>query len=263
MGAALRQPIVGGNWKMHGSRERVAEFCEYLNRAPLPEDVQILLFPPVGYLIDFATGLVGGRIQLGAQDLHTEAAGAYTGETSGAMIRDLGARWVLVGHSERRTHGDENNDLVAEKFSVALQAGLLPMLCVGESLNEREAGLAEDVVGGQLDAVASRVGAAGLARGAIAYEPVWAIGTGRTATPEQAEHMHGFIRAAVGRKSATAGASMRILYGGSVKPDNAAGLFNRGDIDGGLIGGASLQAASFLQIAAAASRLATNQGGER
>ena len=259
MEAAVRRPIVGGNWKMYGSRERVAQFCDRLLGARLPDDVEILLFPPIGYLADFAAGLAGCGVQLGGQDLHTNPEGAFTGETSGAMIGDLGGRWVLVGHSERRRHGAESNELVAEKFAAALESGLLPILCVGETLNEREAGLAEAVVGAQLGAVLELVGAPGLGRGAVAYEPVWAIGTGRTATPGQAERMHAVIRAAIGRENETVGATLRILYGGSVKPDNAGELFSRSNIDGGLIGGASLDAASFLQIVVAGSR---PDGGE-
>ncbi len=254
MAAKARRPIVGGNWKMYGSRERVARFCEQLKQTPLPDDVEMLLLPPIGYLADFAAAVVGSPVQLGGQDLHVETEGAYTGEISGSMIKDLGGRWVLVGHSERRLHGGESNELVAEKFVVALDAGLSPILCVGESLSDREAGLAEAVVSRQLDAVLNRVGAANLGRGAVAYEPVWAIGTGRTATPEQAERMHAFIRAVIAGKSEAVSASVRVLYGGSVKPDNAMELFNQGNIDGGLIGGASLEPSSFLEIVAAGSR---------
>ena len=238
---------------MHGSRELVARFCAVLNGAPLADDVEVLLFPPVGHLAGFAAGLESARVTLGAQDLHVETEGAYTGEISGPMIGDLGGRWVLVGHSERRTGRRESNELVARKFAAALSAGLAPIACVGESLEEREAGFAGEVVRRQLDAVLDVVGAAGVSRGAIAYEPVWAIGTGKTASPEQAEDMHGFIREAIEQLDAATARSVRILYGGSVKPGNAAELFGRENIDGGLIGGASLDPDGFLEIVAAAS----------
>ena len=247
----MRRPIVAGNWKMYGSGERVARFCRALNEAPLAGEVDVLLFPPVGYLMPFVAGLGSRRVELGAQDLHVEPEGAYTGEISGAMIKDLGARWVLVGHSERRQYRGESNELVAAKYAAALKVELIPILCVGESLAEREAGAAQEIVSGQLQAVLDLVGASGLSRGVVAYEPVWAIGTGRTATPDQAEDMHACIRASIGGADAEVGRSLRILYGGSVKPDNAAELFGQGNIDGGLIGGAALEPESFLKIAAA------------
>ncbi len=237
---------------MYGSMERVERFCSALNRAPSGDDVEVLLFPPVGYLQGFVAGLGSARVELGAQDLHVEPEGAYTGETSGRMIRDLGGRWVLVGHSERRAGRGESDELVARKYAAALHAGLAPIVCVGESLDDREAGFAQEVVRRQLDAVVAAVGAEGLGRGAVAYEPVWAIGTGRTATPEQAENMHGFIREAIDDVDETTGRTVRILYGGSVKADNAAELFAQPNIDGGLIGGASLEPDSFLGIVAAA-----------
>ena len=249
----MRQPIVAGNWKMFGSGDRVARFCRALNEARCPGDVAVLLFPPVGYLSTFVAGLESTWVQLGAQDLHVRSEGAHTGETSGAMIKDLGGRWVLVGHSERRLHQAETNELVAAKFATALSAGLTPIVCVGETLQEREAGIADEVVHRQLQTVLDVVGTTGLTRGAIAYEPVWAIGTGHAATAEQAENMHGFIRADIGRRNEAAGRSVRILYGGSVKPENAAELFGQPNIDGGLVGGASLAPDSFLKIVAAGS----------
>ena len=239
---------------MFGSRKRVRRFCRALRDAPLDGEVQLLLFPPVGYLADFAAGLGGIGAELGAQNLHEAAEGAYTGEISGPMIRDLGGRWVLVGHSECRAGWGEDDRTVAAKFASALQAELAPILCLGETLAEREAGAAKAVVARQLAAVLSGPGAGRLGRGAIAYEPVWAIGTGRTATPEQAQEMHAFIRAALCRADEAQARRVRVLYGGSVKPENAAALFAQPDIDGGLVGGASLEPASFLAIAAAASR---------
>lgn len=244
----MRRRMVAGNWKMHGSAGRVGRFCEALNQTGFGGDVDVLLFPPVGYLAAFVAGLEPMRLELGAQNLHVQPEGAYTGEMSGAMIRDLGGRWVLVGHSERRQYSGENDELVAEKCAAALDAGLAPILCVGESLRERETGAAEAVVHEQLQSVLDVVGPGGLSRGAVAYEPVWAIGTGRTATPEQAEDMHAFMRRSIGRLDAEVGRSLRILYGGSVKPDNAAELFAQRNIDGGLVGGAALEPASFLKI---------------
>ena len=249
----MRRPIVAGNWKMYGSGERVARFCRALNETRLVGDVEVLLFPPVGYLAPFVAGLESRRVGLGAQDLHVSPEGAYTGEISGGMIRDLGGRWVLVGHSERRMYRGESNELVAEKYVAALNAELTPIVCVGESLDEREAGAAQDVVNEQLQAILDRAGAQGLGRGAVAYEPVWAIGTGRTATPDEAEDMHACIRASVARVDEDVGRSLRILYGGSVKPDNAAELFGQVNIDGGLVGGAALEPDSFLKIVAAGS----------
>ncbi len=249
----MRQPIVAGNWKMFGSRQRVLGFCQAVNQARLADDVQVLLFPPVGYLPAFAADLRAPRVQLGAQDLHVQPEGAYTGEISGGMIKDLGGHWVLVGHSERRMQRAETDAVVAEKFAAALAAGLTPILCVGESLPEREAGTADEVVHRQLRTVLDVVGAGGLGRGAVAYEPVWAIGTGRAATAAQAEAMHESIRAGIARVDAAVARSVRILYGGSVKPENAAELFAQRNIDGGLVGGASLVAESFLRIVAAAS----------
>ncbi len=237
---------------MYGSKDRVARFCAALNGALPMGDVDVLLFPPVAYLSEFVAGVGSTEVALGAQDLHVEAEGAYTGEISGGMIRDLGGRWVLVGHSERRSGRGESNELVARKFAAALDAGLAPIACVGETLEERETGFANEVVRGQLEAVLDVVGVAGLSRGAVAYEPVWAIGTGRTATPEQAQSMHGFIRESIERIDEATGRSLRVLYGGSVKPTNAAALFAEDDIDGGLIGGASLEPESFLKMVAAA-----------
>jgi triosephosphate isomerase len=198
--------------------------------------------------------LQGSVIALGAQDLCEQTGeGAYTGEVSGAMLRDAGCRYVIVGHSERRTIYGEDDQRVAEKFFAARAAGLTPILCVGERLEERERGDTEAVVARQLDAVLNREGgAAALAGAVIAYEPVWAIGTGRTATPEQAQQVHAFIRRRIAGRDRGVADRLQILYGGSVKPGNAAELFAMADIDGGLIGGASLDAEHFLAICRAA-----------
>ncbi len=253
----MRRPIVAGNWKMYGSTHRVEQFTAALNAADVTADVQLLVFPPIAYLHGFATSLDANDIELGAQDLHVEQEGAFTGEVSGTMIAELGGRWALTGHSERRQYQSESDALVASKFVAALDAGLTPILCVGETLAERDAGHAAAVVTRQLGAVLESAGIERLGRGVVAYEPVWAIGTGKTATPNQAQEMHRVIRdrvrAAPDEQSSEIAASLRILYGGSVKPDNAAELFRQDDIDGALVGGASLEADSFLRIAAAAS----------
>jgi triosephosphate isomerase len=213
-----------------------------------------VLFPPTGYLPVLGDALESAglrdRVELGGQNLHTEAEGAFTGEMSGEMLADLGADWVLVGHSERRAYAGESNELVAAKAAAALRAGLRPMVCVGETDAEREGGRAEAVVIEQLEAVLSRCGADALLAGsAVAYEPVWAIGTGKTATPALAEEMHARIRAVLARHSKRLAEALPILYGGSIKEGNAEALFAEENIDGGLIGGASLKAAELLAIA--------------
>jgi triosephosphate isomerase (TIM) len=214
-----------------------------------------LVFPPFVYLADVARLLAGTPIGLGAQDLCAEGQGAFTGEVSGAMLADVGCTHVLVGHSERRTLYGEDDTLVARKFAAALAANLTPVLCVGEQLSEREAGVTEAVISRQLDAVVAVAGMAGLARGIVAYEPVWAIGTGRTATREQAQQAHAFIRGRVAARDASIAAGLAILYGGSCKAANAAELFGMPDVDGGLIGGASLKAEEFLAIWSAAAEV--------
>ncbi len=237
---------------MHGSREAVAGFCAALRGAGLGSELDVLVFPPVAYLGQFAEGVRGAGVAVGAQDLHPAAQGAHTGGVSGAMIAELGGRWVLVGHSERRSEHGESDALVAAKFGAALSTGLKPVLCVGETLAERQAGEAEAVVARQLQAVIQAVGVNGVAQGAVAYEPVWAIGTGETARPEEAAAMHRLVRKTIAAADGALAESVRVIYGGSVNPHNAAELFNEPDIDGGLIGGASLQAETFLAIVAAA-----------
>ncbi|MEZ5559669.1 MAG: triose-phosphate isomerase [Pseudomonadales bacterium] len=248
----MRRALVAGNWKMHGDARLVAEFAAGLTAAALPASVDVLLLPPAPYLGSMAAALRGSRILVGAQNVHAEPQGAFTGEIAAEMVRDVGAAWTLVGHSERRQLFAEADAQVAEKYQAALRAGLRPILCVGESLAERESGKAEAVVLAQLDAVIDRVGAQGLDRGLIAYEPVWAIGTGRTATPEQAQDMHGSIRQWLADLGGELGRSVSILYGGSVKAANARALFEQPDIDGGLVGGASLDLAEFMAIVRAA-----------
>jgi triosephosphate isomerase len=245
----MRRKFVAGNWKMHGSRASAQALVDAIAQAPA-QACEVAVFPPFPYLPE----LIGraGSVIFGAQDVSVHDKGAYTGEVAASMIKDIGATHTLVGHSERRQYHAESNELVAGKFAQAQAAGLTPVLCVGETLEQRDGGRTEEIVAAQLDAVLKRSGIAALTQALIAYEPVWAIGTGRTATPEQAQAVHAFIRGKLARENATISGSVRVLYGGSVKPDNAAALFAQTDIDGGLIGGASLVAADFLAICAAA-----------
>ena len=215
--------------------------------------VKVAVCPPYPYLAQVQQSLSGSGVAWGAQNLSQFDAGAYTGEVSGTMLVDFGCRYVIVGHSERRTLFGESNDLVAEKYAAALKAGLTPILCVGETLAQREEGSTESVVAAQLQAVLQRNGAQSFAQAVIAYEPVWAIGTGRTASPDEAQAVHAFIRRYLGAKDAAVAEKVQVLYGGSVKGNNAAQLFAMGDIDGGLIGGASLDVQEFATICRAAS----------
>ncbi|MCZ6640682.1 MAG: triose-phosphate isomerase [Gammaproteobacteria bacterium] len=259
--------LVAGNWKMHGSLSFVSEFAaSFLDvlttMGAHDTGCQVLIFPPNVYLGELARTFANSEVELGAQNLNPEMEGAFTGEVAGEMISDIGGRWVLVGHSERRQYFADNDSLVARKFAAALRAGLKPILCVGETLEERDAGQAEEVVRRQLQAVFDEVGVARFASGTVAYEPIWAIGTGRTASPQQAQEMHNTIRKYIGDAGTVAGTDaqtnegqitdMQILYGGSVKPDNAAALFAEPDIDGGLVGGASLDPEAFAAIVNAA-----------
>jgi triosephosphate isomerase len=251
----MRQPLVAGNWKMNGARAGVGELLDGV-KAGMGEvrTAEVAVCPPFVFIPEAASRLQGTAIAWGGQNLSTHASGAYTGEVAASMLTDFGCKYVIVGHSERRTLYGEDDAVVAEKFEVARKAGLVPIFCVGETLEEREANATETVVARQLDAVLERFGAQALSAGVIAYEPVWAIGTGRTATPEQAQDVHAFIRGRVAAKDAVVAAGIRILYGGSMKPDNAAELMAKPDIDGGLIGGASLKASDFLAICRAANR---------
>ena len=249
----MRQPLVAGNWKMNGSRESVRALLDGLKQGIGQVEVaEVAVCPPFIYIPDVQEQLQGTAIAWGGQDVSTEASGAYTGEISTAMLLDFGCRYVIVGHSERRSYHGESDELVAKKYAAARAAGLIPILCVGETLEERESGVTEQVVARQLDAVIDLEGVSALAGGVIAYEPVWAIGTGRTATPEQAQEVHAFIRGRVAQQDGAVAEGLRILYGGSMKPGNAAELLAKPDIDGGLIGGASLQAEDFLGICTAA-----------
>jgi triosephosphate isomerase len=249
----MRRPLVAGNWKMNGSTTAARTLLDGIV-GPVGglRAAEVAVCPPFVFLRDAATQLAGSSVALGAQSLCEHESGAYTGEVSGAMLRDLGCSYVIVGHSERRQYFGETNALVARKFARALATDLVPILCVGETLAEREAGQTEAVVTRQLAAVVEGSGIGAFAGAVIAYEPVWAIGTGRTATPQQAQAVHACIRGWLAAASATVAAGIRLLYGGSVKGANAAELFAEPDIDGGLIGGASLNAGEFMTICQAA-----------
>ncbi len=238
---------------MHGSRAANGALLGELERRLQPEwPIDVVVFPPFVYLADAARLLDDGQIQLGAQDVCAEPGGAFTGQVGASMLKDVGCRYVIVGHSERRRLYHEDDALVARKFAAVLQVGLTPVLCIGETLEEHEAHQAERVVSRQIDAVMAMNGIANFARGIVAYEPVWAIGTGRTASPQQAQTVHAFLRGRIAAHDAKIAEQLRILYGGSVKGGNAAELFAMPDVDGGLVGGASLSAEEFLQICAAA-----------
>jgi triosephosphate isomerase len=245
--------LVVGNWKMHGSRAFNAELIGGLLAADLATTApraEVAVCPPFVFLAEVVVALQGSAIGVGSQDVSVQAQGAYTGEVAGPMIRELGAKYAIVGHSERRSYHAESDQLVADKAKAALSHGLIPIVCVGETLAEREAGQTEVVVGRQLKAVTDTLGEQ-ITQAVVAYEPVWAIGTGKTASPEQAQAVHAFLRAQL-KAALPAAAGVPLLYGGSVKPDNAAQLFAQADIDGGLIGGAALKAADFAAIARAA-----------
>ncbi len=248
----MRQPLVAGNWKMNGSLDSVRELLDGIKAGIGDVKVaEVAVCPPSIYIPAASAALQGSVVSVGGQDVSVHASGAYTGETAGPMLADLGCKYVIIGHSERRTYHGESDELVADKFEAALAAGLVPIFCIGETLEEREGGVMEEVLGRQVDAVLNR-GAELLGKGVIAYEPVWAIGTGKTATPEQAQDVHAFIRGRIAAQDAGVAEGIRILYGGSMKPGNARELLAKPDIDGGLIGGAALQAGDFLGICTAA-----------
>ena len=252
----MRQPLVAGNWKMNGDNASTESLVNgIISGRDDVTNAEVLICPPY-ILIPRAASVLERRgaanIAIGAQDLDINANGAYTGQISASMLKDAGCSYVIIGHSERRSIYGETDADVSEKFKVAQAGGLIPVVCVGETLAEREANETESVVARQLDAVIDAAGVEALADSVIAYEPVWAIGTGMTATPEQAQDVHAFIRNRIAGLNADVAAGVRILYGGSMKPDNAESLIGMADIDGGLIGGASLDAESFLGICKAA-----------
>ncbi len=249
----MRRPMVAGNWKMHGTRASVAELIEGLAEQVLPSGVDVAVFPSSLHVSLVVEGLQGKSISVGAQNCAHEAGqGALTGEVSSSQLADTGCKLVLVGHSERRQIMGESDDVLIRKFAAAQASGLTPVLCIGETLEEREAGKTLEVVGQQLDSIIVALGINALVNAVIAYEPVWAIGTGLTASPQQAQDVHAAIRAQLAKENAEVAQGVRLLYGGSVKAANAVELFGMPDIDGGLIGGASLNAAEFGAIIRAA-----------
>ncbi len=250
----MRKPFVAGNWKMHGSKAFILNLVTGLNsRAGELEGVDVAICPPSLYIDFTKRTLSTGVIALGAQNMAEEPhQGAFTGEGSASMLKDLGCRYVILGHSERRAIYGETDSEIANKVQVALDAGLTPIFCVGETLQERESGVMKSVISTQLEAVLSTVGIAAFSSIVIAYEPVWAIGTGVTATPDQAQEVHAFIRSKLAELDPVIAEGVVIQYGGSVKPGNAKELFGQPDIDGGLIGGASLDADDFIAICKAA-----------
>jgi triosephosphate isomerase len=246
----MRKKLVAGNWKMHGSLAENAALLSALK--PALAGIEAVVCVPFPYLAQAQSELAGSSIAWGAQNLSEHSKGAYTGEVSASMLRDFGCSYVIVGHSERRSLYGESDQQVAAKFIAAQAGGLVPILCVGESLEERESGITEQVVARQLDAVISAAGIGALANAIVAYEPVWAIGTGKTASPEQAQAVHAFIRSKIAGLDAAIADGLVIQYGGSVKAANAAELLAQPDIDGGLIGGASLVADEFVAVCRAA-----------
>lgn len=253
----MRQPLIAGNWKMNGTRTSAESLIAGVvaGVAKLSK-AEVLVCPPYPFLSLAEQWLAGSQVRLGAQDVCTEAVGAYTGEVSADMLAEFGCRYVICGHSERRQYYGETDGIIGKKLLAGCRGGLRPILCVGETLDQREQGLTESVLAGQIEGVIAETGIDLFERIEIAYEPVWAIGTGRTATPEQAQAAHAFIRGRIGGHSASIAATIRILYGGSMKAANAHELLSQPDIDGGLIGGASLVVDDFLAICQAGDSLA-------
>lgn len=249
----MRQPLVAGNWKMNGSRDSINSLLDgILAGMGAVEKAEVVVCAPYVYLGQVADKLAGSAVAWGSQNVNDNESGAYTGEISAGMLKDFGCKYVIVGHSERRAIYGETDSDVTKRFQTAQINGFIPILCVGELLEEREAGTTNEVVARQLDAVINAAGIAAIGNAVIAYEPVWAIGTGKVATPEQAQEVHAMIRSKLADLDADVAAKVQILYGGSMKPDNAKELIGMEDIDGGLIGGASLKAEDFLGICTAA-----------
>ena len=248
----MRQTLVAGNWKLNGSKDSIQTLVQGITDGmSAVNGTAVAVCPPYVYIPMVQNLLDGTAIGLGAQDVTDQESGAYTGEVAASMLKDIGCQYVIVGHSERRAIYGEQDEDTAKKYAATRKEGLIPILCVGELLEERENGDTESVVARQLDAVIALEGVAALADGVIAYEPVWAIGTGKTATPAQAQEVHAFIRGKIAALDADVAEKVQILYGGSVNGGNAAELFAMDDIDGGLIGGASLKADDFLAICTA------------
>ena len=245
----MREVLIAGNWKMNGSRASIKALLEGLKSGIDQVDrANVAVCAPFIYLPDVAEQLANTPIAWGAQNVSTEKSGAYTGEIAASMINDFNCKYIIVGHSERRSYYGETDEIVATKFGVVLEAGMTPIFCIGETLEEREKGITEEVVARQIQAVIDMHGAAALGKSVIAYEPVWAIGTGKTATPEQAQDVHSFIRGMIAKADAGVADKIVIQYGGSMNAGNAKDLLAQPDIDGGLIGGASLKSEDFLTI---------------
>ena len=250
----MRRPIVAANWKLNGSLEMAQVLVSEINsHGENHQDVGIVISPPFPYLLKVAEHISAPNVHLGAQSAAQHESGAYTGEVAAGMLAEVGCKYVIVGHSERREYYAESDEVVATKFLQIQQAGLIPILCVGESLDQRESGVMQETIVRQVNAVVNAAGIDAMNNAVIAYEPIWAIGTGKTASPEQAQEVHALIRAEIAKQSSTTADQLRILYGSSVKAGNASELLSQTDIDGGLIGGASLDAEQFNAIVAAAS----------
>ncbi|WP_373099657.1 MULTISPECIES: triose-phosphate isomerase [Pasteurellaceae] len=250
-----RRPLVMGNWKLNGSKAFTKTLINELNTELAGvEGCDVAIAPPVMYLAEAEAALAGGKIALGAQNVDLNKQGAFTGDISVDMLKDFGAKYIIIGHSERRQYHNESDEFIAKKFGVLKQAGLVPVLCIGESEAENEAGKTEEVCARQIDAVINTLGVDAFNGAVIAYEPIWAIGTGKSATPAQAQAVHAFIRAHIAQKSQAVADQVIIQYGGSVNDGNAAELFTQPDIDGALVGGASLKAPAFAVIVKAAAQ---------
>jgi len=252
---AARKPLVMGNWKLNGSKAFTKELIAGL-KAELAgvEGCDVAIAPPVMYLAEAEAAIAGSQIALGSQNVDVNVQGAFTGDISTAMLKDFGAKYIIIGHSERRTYHKESDEFVAQKFAALKEAGLVPVLCIGESEAENEAGKTEEVCARQIDAVINALGVEAFNGAVIAYEPIWAIGTGKSATPAQAQAVHAFIRGHIAAKSQAVADQVIIQYGGSVNDANAAELFTQPDIDGALVGGASLKAPAFAVIVKAAAK---------
>ncbi len=248
----MRQTMVAGNWKMNGTTNSVRELVSGIKAGLNGQSAEIVVCPPFVYIPTVAAEIADSAITLAAQNMCDQDVGAFTGEVSGPMLKDVGCEYVILAHSERRAMYGETDEVAASKYAAALKNNLKPIFCIGETLEEREQGITEDVVARQVDAIIDAEGVASLANAVLAYEPVWAIGTGKTATPEQAQSVHAFIRGRIADQDAGIAEGLRILYGGSMNPGNAAELIAQPDIDGGLIGGASLKPEDFLAIINAA-----------
>ncbi|MBE2894994.1 triose-phosphate isomerase [Spirabiliibacterium falconis] len=250
-----RRPLVMGNWKLNGSKAMTRELVEGLKAELAGVDgCDVAIAPPVMYLAEAEVALRGSQIALGAQNVDVNVSGAYTGDISTDMLKDFGAKYIIIGHSERRTYHQESDEFIAKKFAALKAAGLVPVLCIGESEAQNEAGETEAVCARQIDAVLNTLGAQAFNGAVIAYEPIWAIGTGKSATPEQAQAVHAFIRGHIAKQDKAVAEQVILQYGGSVNDSNAAELFKQPDIDGALVGGASLKAPAFAVIVKAAAK---------